>query len=309
MKIFLIKILIFCGILGLVFVLGLFLPATPKSKGYVLFAKPQKDSLLQNVRSPRIIFIGGSNIVYGLNSQLIKDSLDLNPVNTGSIATVGLSFMMDNSLPYIKSSDIVVLVPEYQQYFGSFANGSQGLLRLLMDVDSSGFKYLKIEQWYRIAKNLPAFFVSKFDPNEYFNIKINPAYRHDIFNEYGDSNAHWALKKQGFDPDNFSKRDLNKVIFRQMKDFEEQVIELGGQVYVSYPGFQSSSFDINAEEIMVVEKTLKTYDFKVFGTAERYKMSDSLMFDTPYHLIKKGVDIRTNLLIEDIKNSAVLNRN
>jgi len=31
------------------------------------------------------------------------------------------------------------------------------------------------------------------------------------------------------------------------------------------------------------------------------------MFDTPYHLIKEGVDLRTRLIIEDIKMSDVLN--
>ena len=62
-----------------------------------------------------------------------------------------------------------------------------------------------MQQWINIAKKLPEYFVSKIDPNEYFNIKIRPAYRADIFNEYGDSNAHWVLKKQGFDPDDFSK--------------------------------------------------------------------------------------------------------
>ena len=121
MKKFLFKIFIFCIISVVVFSIVIFLPPTPKAKNYVLFSKIQKDSLLQNVPSPRIIFIGGSNLVYGLNSQLFKDSLALNSINTGSIATIGLSYMMDNTLPYIRSGDIVVIAPEYQQFFRSFA--------------------------------------------------------------------------------------------------------------------------------------------------------------------------------------------
>jgi hypothetical protein len=39
----------------------------------------------------------------------------------------------------------------------------------------------------------------------------------------------------------------------------------------------------------------------VMGSPERYVMPETLMFDTPYHLIKKGVDLRTELMIEDIK--------
>lgn len=307
MKNFLIKIFVFTAIMGVVFVGVLFLPTTPKSRNFVLFSKIEKDSLLKNVAKPRIIFIGGSNLVYGLNGQIIKDSLDLNPINTGSIATVGLSFMMDNTLPYIRSGDIVVVAPEYQQFFGTFAYGNQGLLRLLMDVDPKGFEYIKMEQWLKIGKNLPDYFVSKLDPEEYFNVHVDPAYRSDIFNEFGDSNAHWVLKKQGFDPYDFVKRKLNKSILKEMKKFEQKVIDRGAFIYVTYPCFQDTSFEINKSQISMVESALNDYEFKILGTAERYKMPDSLMFDTPYHLIKEGVDLRTNYLIEDLKKKKELN--
>ncbi|HYI78239.1 MAG TPA: hypothetical protein VEW65_11525 [Chryseolinea sp.] len=39
----------------------------------------------------------------------------------------------------------------------------------------------------------------------------------------------------------------------------------------------------------------------MIGSPEPYPNPETLMFDTPYHLIKKGVDIRTELMIEDIK--------
>ncbi|MEA2041760.1 MAG: hypothetical protein U9N85_04330 [Bacteroidota bacterium] len=37
------------------------------------------------------------------------------------------------------------------------------------------------------------------------------------------------------------------------------------------------------------------------ATPERYKIPASMIFNTPYHLLKIGVDYRTELLIEDIK--------
>ena len=307
MKKFLLKISLFCTVMGIIFIIGILLPATPKAKNHVLFSKSQKDSLLQNVPSPRIVFIGGSNLVYGLNSQLLKDSLDLNSINTGSIATIGLSFMMDNTLPFIRAGDIVVISPEYQHFFGSFAYGSNGLLRLLMDVDDSGFKSLKMQQWINITKKLPEYFVSKLDIKEYFNVKIKPAYRVDIFNEYGDSNAHWVLKKQGFDPDDFNKRILDNDIIAEMKLFEKELLKKGASLFITFPCFQAKSYDLNKIEIERVEKVLIKNNFEFLGTPERYKMNDSLMFDTPYHLIKTGVDLRTELLIEDIKNAGILN--
>ena len=34
-------------------------------------------------------------------------------------------------------------------------------------------------------------------------------------------------------------------------------------------------------------------------------MDDALMFDSAYHLNKKGVDLRTQLFIEDLKKAGV----
>ena len=90
MKKFLKRIIVFFTIFGLIFLFGIFLPVTPGAKKNMLAYKIQKDSMLTNVKSPRIIFIGGSNLVFGLNSQIVKDSLRKNPINAGLAASIGL---------------------------------------------------------------------------------------------------------------------------------------------------------------------------------------------------------------------------
>jgi len=281
------------------------LPATPKSSNYYLFSKTTKDSLLQNVISPRIIFIGGSNLVYGLNSQIIKDSLGLNPINTGIAATVGLIYMMENTLQYVQPGDIVVIAPEYQHFYGNFAYGANDLLRLLMDIDSSGFRNLQLQQWINILKRSPDYIVSKFNPKEYFSFKINPAYRIDIFNEYGDSNMHWKLKKKEIVPDNFNDRQLNYSVFNEIDNFNKQLIEKDAKLFVTFPCFQTTSYNLNEKSINKMENELMNRGLKILGSSKRYMMPDSLMFDTPYHLIKCGVDLRTNLIIEDITEAGL----
>src|ERR1700730_2211300 len=103
--------LIFVGIVSI----GLLLPATPRSSQSLLFGEIEKDSLLNNAPSPRIVFIGGSNLSFGINSQMIKDSLGLNPVNAAIHASIGLVYMLDHSLNYIRPGDVLVVSPEYQQ--------------------------------------------------------------------------------------------------------------------------------------------------------------------------------------------------
>lgn len=307
MKKFLLTNFIFFSVIILIFLIGVFLPVTPKASNYYLFSKTKKDSMLQHVKSPRIIFIGGSNIVYGLNSELIKDSLRINPINAGVTATVGLVFMMENTLQYIQKGDIVVIIPEYQQFYNEFAYGGDDLVRLLFDVDRAGFDKLRKKQWIGILKNCPNYFVSKFDPREYFNINLNPVYGLDIFNEYGDSNKHWGMEKKKFSPSNYFTGDFNYTVIEELKSFRDKLWQKQAILFVTFPGYQAKSFDINHEQIFRIDKELKKEQFILLGYPERYKMRDSLMFDTPYHLIKEGVDLRTNLIIEDIRKTDLLN--
>ena len=122
MKKFVARVSLFIGILLLpvVLVVAFAIATPPVSKslsGSYLFAGKQKDFLLATVESPRIIFIGGSNLAFGTNSQMIKDSLGLNPVNTGLHASLGLKYMLDNTYRYIKKGDIVVVAPEYEHFY------------------------------------------------------------------------------------------------------------------------------------------------------------------------------------------------
>ena len=79
MKKFISKIVIFFIIFGLIFVIGICLPATPASKNNMITYKIQKDSLMEHTAQPRVVFVGGSNLVFGLDSDKIKKELNLNP--------------------------------------------------------------------------------------------------------------------------------------------------------------------------------------------------------------------------------------
>lgn len=296
------QIFLFFIIFGLIFLVGIFLPVTPGAKSNMLSYKVQKDSLLQNVASPRIIFIGGSNLVFGLNSQMIKDSLKINPINNGLAASMGLIYMMDDVLPYIRSGDYVVLAPEYQNFYGSFAYGGNDLLRLLMDVQRSGFYNLRRKQWANLIKSWPTYFMTKFRYRSYFFDSENDIYGKHIFNEYGDSDFHWNLEKQDFPPLNPIDDDFNLALIDEILDFKEKINKKGAILLVTYPSCQTTSIDINKDQVNKIREELEETELLLIGTPQRYGFPDSLMFNQVYHLTKEGVDKRTQFLIEDIND-------
>jgi hypothetical protein len=301
MKLFIKRLLVFVLIPFFIVLIAFLLPPTPKAKRYYLSSKKDKDSLMSVTGSPRIIFLGGSNIVFGMNSELIKDSLSLNPINAGLSATVGLKFMMDNALNYVREGDIVIIAAEYQQFYKNFAFGGQDLVRLVADYDFKSILFLTKDQLAGFAKNSPDYILSKFNPQEYFLYHINPAYDSNIFNEFGDSSAHWRMEPRDFSPSQYFEGNLNFNLIQKMIEFEKALENKRARLFLSYPCYQKESFEINEGQIKNIEKEIIKRGFDILGTPERYIFEDDFMFDTPYHLTAEGVNRRTSLLIEDLR--------
>ena len=303
MRKFIYNISLFVIILLSPIIIGIILPATPRASTSLIFSNRMKDSLMNYEKSPRVIFVGGSNLSFGLNCQIVKDSLNINPINTAIHASIGLKYMMANSLQYIRAKDLVVLVPEYQQFQGDFSYGEVGeeLTRTIFDVNISKIRLLNYKQLINVIKVLPKYSLSKYYSNEYKNIKVDDIYSVNSFNKYGDAYKHWGLKKIKFQPFTKTKKNINQLVFSDIKDFEAEINKKHAVLFISYPSIQDMSFQNTREDIKEVEKYFKKNNFNILGTPERYMVPDSMIFNTPYHLLKKGVDWRTNLIVSDIK--------
>src|SRR5215212_5179389 len=78
----------------------------------------EKDRLIRDTPSPKIILVGGSNLAFGIDSHMLEDSLGVHVVNMGLYAKLGLRYMLAQVKPYIRKGDLVLVVPEYDQFFG-----------------------------------------------------------------------------------------------------------------------------------------------------------------------------------------------
>jgi hypothetical protein len=301
-KTLILKIIIFICFTIAVFCLPLLLPATPYTAKSYLFAEKQKDALLLNEEPPRMIFVGGSGAAYGLNSKMIKDQLNINPINTALAGRLGLKYALDNTSQYVKKGDIVVVIPEYTSFFYDYESGSEDLLRMVWDVDKSKIRLLSKNQ---IKNCFPFIFklsLSKLNILEYFDIKKTGSYNVYSFNEYGDYIGHWDLERFPFSPvgiDNLERYD--PAAMEGLKKFEEGVSQKGAFFYIAFPACQDLSFDISLDAISMIEEEYKKNGFTILGDPYRYRFDDSLFFDAPYHLNKTGLDIRTQMFIEDLK--------
>lgn len=303
MKKFILKTLVFLSPIPLVFILGLLIPTTPRASKSLLMASNNKNLLLQKTPSPRIIFVGGSNLCFGLDSKTIQDSLKLNPINTGIHAMIGIKYMIDNTIEYIQKGDIVILVPEYGHYYRSLDAGSEELMRTIFDVDFMNIKHLNLPQLSNILSFLPKYALTKFKISEYRNIKESDIYSINSFNKYGDTYTHLNKKQEQFQSYSTLSGDFNYEVIQYFEKFNAEINQKGATLYLSFPCFQETSFNNSINQIIKIEQELKNSKLQLIGSAEKYKMPDSLLYNTPYHLNKKGINYRTMRIIEDIKKA------
>lgn len=308
MKKFLQRVALFFVLLLAFFTAGVLLPATPRAATSMLFAKIAKDSLLKNTPSPRIILVGGSSMSMSINSQRIKDSLGMNPINTGVHAAIGLVYMLDHTIDDVRKGDVVVVAPEYDQFYGNFAYGSQELMRTVLDVRTTALNTLRWQQFENMSEFIPSYAVSKFKPSEYKKADDNMVYLRDAFNPYGDCIKRW----EGHPPNTLTfgpiHEPYNPDIIAELKIFENKVKAKGATMILTFPAFQDQSFDNISEKIKEIEKAYHDNGFFVVGNALEYRFPNELNYDTPYHLTTKGIEIRTQMLIKDLLYEAKLKR-
>lgn len=286
--------------------IGLLLPTTPRASKSLLMASVEKDSLLIFTKSPRIIFVGGSNSSFGINSKMIKDSLNMNPINTGIHASIGLQYMLKNTLQYVKKGDVVVLIPEYSHFFNDYNCGSEELMRMVFDVNISKINNLNVYQLINIVPFIPKYALSKFNPMEYFNVSESDVYGVNSFNKYGDAIGHYGKVREKFTPYKKYINPYNPIVIKKIKEFQREVEKRDAILLVSYPAFQDISFLNCLDNIKRVNKEYEINKFSILGNPKKYMIPNTMMFNTPYHLSKLGVDYRTNLLIEDLKKNRLL---
>ena len=309
MRFFLKKIaLLFLIIFGLSF-LAIILPPTPKASSSLLFATMDKNNRLKEFKNNRIIFIGGSNLSFGLNSQMIKDSLNLNPTNTAIHAGIGINFMLDYYESFIDSGDIVVVVPEYAQYFGETADGDEALFRLLLDVDNSSLSKISYRQFKNTIQFFPKFVISKFNPNEYFlNAKIEKGiYERTSFNKYGDAVAHWGKTSSHLVIEDLQKSVFNTEVLANLVSFKNKIEKKNATFFISFPCYDPLSFKINRSKINRVYRELRKRKFDILGFPSSFSFKKDLFYDSPYHLVMEGANYRTKILMNLLKKNKVLN--
>jgi hypothetical protein len=303
MKRFISKLGVFTFLfLSLIMAMFYFLPDNPDR---YLLAYDQKIDLLRiSSSAPRLLFVGGSTLSFGIDSKLIGEALHIEKViNYGLHAGMGLKYILDDVYTYTRDHDIIVIVPEYQQFYGTGAYGSIPLARIVLE-HPKNWELLNLPQKFSVLKNSTGVVKEKFEYtllHLIFHRNTSEIYALSSFNEYGDVYVHWNLPDEKIDPLSFPKSDFNykfgEYFVEEIKKFETK-----GKVILLPPIIIEKGFNEIEEKTEEVADFLSNNNVPFWISPQTCVVPDDYAFNGVYHMNRKGVDFYSARIIEIVKN-------
>lgn len=277
-----------------------FLMFLPSDESNIYGSLHDKHKYIEESNKKNIIVLGGSNILMGIDSELIEEELsEYNVVNMGINAGIGLKFLINDIKPYIKEGDIVVIGAEYSNYVG-LLNGESALLFLLKQVPEA-VQSISMEQIPILIDGMPYFLRGQL-AGILKGMKADGIQNRNNINENGDLISHLDMPGVDVGVSNSEFGTIDYEVFELLNEFDEYATSKGANVVLSYPSLYDKEFDNWKEGIDELDKLLKektTVD--IISDYNNYKFTREEIFDTLYHLNGQGRQRRTEQLIEDLK--------
>lgn len=287
-----------------------------------LSAIVMKHVLLKNAVSPKIVFIGGSNLAFSQDTCRIEETAKSPTVNMGLHGGLGLNYMMEEIKDDIRTGDTVVIVPEYDNFFDVY-DGDITLPMLILNYYTRGIRYLNDTKQYA---NFPQYLISFIQTKgvqlkdlaiatisgNTYSIAENSVYRKDGFDECGDLISH--LDKPSTYPDKptdiFKERNnsgFDEKAFTGIGNFANALHSKGIRVVLIYPTIpkdQYATYQTFFEELHTRIKEIK--NITVPNDPVYYTMENEAFYDSNYHLNQDGRQKRTKLVIDDMKKLGII---
>ncbi len=282
-----------------------------------------KHKILDKAASPKIIFLGGSNLLFGLDGPRIEKALHRPVVNMGVCLMFPLSYLFDEVKDNVQPGDLVVLSPEYADYSEEYANNI-AVADILDPYPQAIYWILRSQclnpsQLQVLLGHVRALGLTKLDYASrhlaqivgqrcrWTHGKYNPGL--DVLNKEnldkcGDLT--WHLRQAA----NNQPSPVLFVVSSHLGATEEKSINDFGK-YCSARGARFVLIPPSVSDVQYAEQKAKVealmveckqrLNFLFVAPPERYAFPQKMIFNNQYHLNKFGRPVRAERIIEDLR--------
>ena len=283
---------------------------------HYIAASIDKQRLLAQQPSPRIVFVGGSNLAFGLDSAAFANETSFKPVNMGLHVELGLDFILHEAKSGLRSGDVVVLSPEYELFGVDYSGGGE-ILYTAVEQHVANVQHLSLPSVLRVSDNGFLLLSQILDYDYrcltgnrgiYEPTNPNNPYKRSGFNEYGDVIAHYGMPRKEFPfpklDTKVNSRTINRTISR-LRDFQQWCQQNGIVVVVTFPTVPEQYMQQNRSSVVAIRDAVQSLNIPILATPEEMTFPLDDFFDTPYHLTEPGIRQRTTILISRLKEKGI----
>lgn len=309
MKKFIKNLLLFSSIIVLFFaIVRLNTDKKTDPKTDYMAAMIDKHHRLESIKNPKIIFAGGSNLAFGLDSEIIEQEFSIPVVNLGLHAGLGFDFILEELKASIQEKDIVFVSIEYLLD----AEGEYKLKKHTSSLYAPANSYFAAhyrDDFYAYMEDsqerLKQFLKKKKKKKE--NETEIGVYSRLGFDRYGDVVSHLDKTPPGTLSDGAVLRYRYWDLIEKLNAFNAFAKTKNVTVFYLFPNYTASEYKKNSKVIAEVYADLqKDLKFDIVGKPDDFVFDDSLFFDTIYHLNKEGRELRTQKLKQVLLNNAAV---
>lgn len=282
-----------------------------------------KQARLMQPHDGRIVLIGGSNLGFGLDSEIIERRTACRAVNMGVNGYLGLRYMLAEARPHLRAGDIVVVALEHDNFVKSVDGSGPDLLMAIkarpqifaalswgQRVRAIGAApYVAQQKILRVLRDGFAWASGLLGTAEGGDAvaEIAAIERRSRFNEQGDMISHlsrtWPhAREEGLD---LTRLPIDAPTIAMLRDFSREMAGRQVRVVISYtPVLRAFYVRHRAALARIHAELSEGGQLIVPSPPSAFVYDESYFFDTVYHLNAQGRGPRTDRLVDDIIRAA-----
>ena len=284
---------------------------------WVWDAYQKKEHISQEIESPKIVIVAGSNALFGVDSNMLSKAYDMPVLNDGVNAGIGLPAILFMARRVINPHDIVIIPLEYPLYSYDGKAGVQMIDFILSRVPHLFFQLSLQEQLY-IAWHISFERVWRGYMDDSQAPITKGLYTALHIDAHGDQNK-TELRYRAAYLDELQREHINHPV-KFAKDFDREAIGWSYlEEFVSWCSARSvkvvfmpstlmwdRSYKEDSKEHAFyshLPQEVRKRGWEYVGDPYEYMYDNRFYFNTKYHLINSGRAIRTKQMIADLNRS------
>jgi hypothetical protein len=287
-----------------------------------------KHILLLNDTKPKIIFVGDSNLAFGLNSTLVEQTfLNYNVINFGIAGGFGINLLLNDIKPFLRQRDIVIISPVHRMFYTNVSQfidlkpkyGSESLLSIYLDIYPEGIRNFEIPQLINTPKviqcRLPfkalqiVQMIQTTLEGRHYLCEEPDILRRNHFDGHGDYIAHLNSKINYNSTQNYLPGNPDNSLFTDLNNFYNTSQQKNISVFYTHSPVIEDIYFNQSSEFMDLQTRFDDYlIIPILGNISDFVFPRSNFYNTGNHLNASGRDLRTKIIINKMKENENFSR-